>query len=89
MALPPISGRGAQPPAISPAPADPRAAAQRAFFQAALDKAAASGAVARAPAARAESRAVQPAVTKLQDESAIPPHPGRILRPGSIIDIKV
>ena len=68
-------------------------AAQRAFFQAALTKAGAPDAVAKAPVvatpARVESRAIQPAATPLQDERIIPPHPGRILRPGSLIDIKV
>ena len=92
MALPPINGR-ATPPAAQPQPAaDPRAAAQRAFFNTALAKAGAPTASAKTVAAspaRAETRAVQPAVSRLQDETQVPPHPGRILRPGSIIDIKV
>jgi len=92
VALPPINGKATQPAAVPQPAADPRAAAQRAFFNAALVKAgapaAATKAVAAAPA-RAESRAVQPAVTRLQDETTAQPHPGRILRPGSLIDIKV
>jgi hypothetical protein len=93
VALPPISGR-APPPPNGPQPSvDPRLAAQRAFFQAALAKAGAPDAVAKAPViatpARTQSRAIQPAATPLQDERVTPPHPGRILRPGSLIDIKV
>jgi hypothetical protein len=95
VALPPIDGK-APLPAASPRPAEAaRAAAQRAFFNTALAKAGAPAAptapnapVAAAPA-RADSRAVQPAVTRLRDETTVPPHPGRILRPGSLIDIKV
>jgi hypothetical protein len=92
VALPPIDGKAPQQAAV-PRPAEgARAAAQRAFFNAALVKAGASAApaapVAAAPV-RAESRAVQPAVTRVRDETAVPPHPGRILRPGSLIDIKV
>ncbi|MDR3512662.1 MAG: hypothetical protein P4L73_13585 [Caulobacteraceae bacterium] len=88
MALPPIIGRTPQPPATTSPAADARTAAQRAFFQAALVKAGAPTAAQPAPA-RAETRAVQPAVTKVQDEVVTPPHPGRILRPGSLVDIKV
>lgn len=79
---------------------DARQAAQRAFFQAALAKtgAPAPQAPTRAiqpPAARAAAdpaaagRAVQPTVTRLKDETTEPPAPGRILRPGSLVDIKV
>jgi hypothetical protein len=90
VALPPINGR-ATPQAANPQPvADPRAAAQRAFFNTALAKAgAAAAATPTAAPTRPETRAVQPAVTRLQNETEVPPHPGRILRPGSIIDIKV
>ena len=94
MALPPINGR-ATPPAANPqqSVADPRAAAQRAFFNTALAKAGAATATTKTAAAaaapRAETRAVQPAVSRLQGETQVPPHPGRILRPGSIVDIKV
>ena len=94
MALTPINGRVPPQPPAAPSPNDARSVAQRAFFQAALDKAQAGGTVARAAPvatapARAESRAVQPAVSRLQGETSVPPHPGRILRPGSLIDIKV
>ena len=90
MALTPISGRPAQPPATQPAAGDARTAAQRAFFQAALAKAGAPAAPAQTTApAPVQSRAVQPAVTRVQDETAIPPRPSRILRPGSLLDIKV
>ena len=91
MALPPITGRSA-PPAAGPAPAadDAKSAAQRAFFQAALAKAGApQAASAPAPVATSAPRAVQPAATRVQAERVIPPQPDRILRPGSIIDIKV
>lgn len=101
MALTPINPRATPPQAQTP-PAQPaseaRAAAQRAFFEAALGKAGASLPVVKAPAAQAAapppsvrggSRAAQPAVAQLQDETVIPPHPGRILRPGSLVDIKV
>ncbi len=90
MAIPPIQGR-ALPPTASPKPAsDPRAAAQRAFFETALVKAGGTAAPTAAPTPSvAASRAIQPAVTRLKDEAAIPPHPGRVLRPGSLVDIKV
>jgi hypothetical protein len=93
LALPPISGRVPSQPASPQPAADPRIVAQRAFFQAALAKAGAPDTVTKAPViatpVRTESRAVQPAATPLQDERVVPPHPGRILRPGSLIDIKV
>jgi hypothetical protein len=91
VALTPISDRVPAQPAPGSAPAnEARAAAQRAFFQAALAKVGAPAAPApAAAAARTETRAVQPAVTPLKDEQVIPPHPGRILRPGSLVDIKV
>ncbi len=89
MALTPITGRPPRPTSTTPAPVDPRASAQRAFFQAALNKTQAPTVVAKAPMASSDSRALQPAVTRLKDETAIPPHPGRVLRPGSLIDIKV
>jgi hypothetical protein len=92
VALPPINGK-APPPAAVPKPAEAaRAAAQRAFFNNALAKAGAPAVPAKPVAAapvRAERRAVQRAVTRLQDETTVPPHPGRDLRPGSLIDIKV
>ena len=97
MALPPITGRAPVPSTASTPATDARSAAQRAFFQAALAKTGAAAAPAAptralapqaAPAAR-ESRAVQPAVTRVKDETVAQPQPGRILRPGSIVDIKV
>jgi hypothetical protein len=93
LALPPITGRPIQPQANPQAPAgDARSAAQRAFFQTALVKAGAPVApTAPAPSApvTTTARAVQPGVTRLKDETTVPPHPGRILRPGSLVDIKV
>jgi hypothetical protein len=93
LALPPITGRPIQPQANPQTPAsDARSAAQRAFFQTALVKAAAPIAPsAPTPIAPAPTtaRAVQPGVTRLKDETTVPPHPGRILRPGSLVDIKV
>ncbi len=77
-------------------PASPaRTAAQRAFFDAALNKAGASvPAAAPAPVARTQAAgAVQPAATRLRAErvetQTAEEAPQRILRPGSLIDIKV
>ena len=93
MALPPITGRPIQPQANPQSPAsDARTAAQRAFFQTALVKAGAPvvpAAPTQATPAPTSARAVQPGVTRLKDETTVPPHPGRILRPGSLVDIKV
>lgn len=64
-------------------PVDPaRAAAQRAFFEAALGKAPAAAAPAPAPVAQASApvqRTPGPAAAK----------PEKILRPGSLLDIRV
>jgi hypothetical protein len=85
LALPPLPTRAAQTPAATPRPAsDARAAAQRAFFDAALAK---SGVT--APTAGPQSRALQPATTRLTDETPVRPHPDRPLRPGSLVDITV
>jgi len=93
LALPPITGRPIQPQANPQSPAsDARTAAQRAFFQTALVKAGAPvvpAAPTQATPAPTSARAVQPGVTRLKDETTVPPHPGRILRPGSLVDIKV
>jgi len=92
LATNPISGRPAQPPAPQPAAGEARAAAQRAFFQAALAKVGAPAAPAQVAApqpAQAQGRAVEPVVTRVRDEVPIPPQPNRILRPGSLLDIKV
>lgn len=92
MALPPLRP-GLTPPL--PAKTTPaggaRSAAQRAFFDAALSKA---GAVTQAqPVARVQTAAIQPGVTRLRGET-LQPQPqdepaSRILRPGSLLDIKV
>lgn len=95
MALPPINGRPPSLPATTaPSAGDARSAAQRAFFQAALTKAGATAPAsaptrAAAPQATSASRAVQPAVTRVTNETTAQPQPTRILRPGSIVDIKV
>jgi hypothetical protein len=90
LALTPISGRPGQPAVTPPAAGEARAAAQRAFFQTALAKAGAPAATAQTAApAPVETRALQPAVTRVQDETTIAPQPTRILRPGSLLDIKV
>jgi hypothetical protein len=79
LALPPISPRTAQPqPAAQPG-VDARTAAQRAFFEAALRKVGAPAAAARPAAASAAS----PVQVNADAQ------PSRILRPGSLIDIKV
>jgi hypothetical protein len=63
-------------------------AAQRAFFDAALNKA---GAPAAPVATQRVQAAPQPAVTRLRAETVQTPpeQPTRILRPGSLLDIKV
>lgn len=71
-----------------------RAAAQRAFFEAALGKASAPQAQAQptpvqAPVVRAETR-IQPAAQRVQSTFVQPTEqPQKILRPGSLLDIKV
>jgi hypothetical protein len=74
-----------QPPAVSPQADAARTAAQRAFFQTALTGKAPPAA---APAARVTTPTVfaQP-VQRIPDPAAAPPT--RILRPGSLLDIKV
>ncbi len=64
-------------------------AAQRAFFDAALNKTAAPVAPVAAP--RVQATAAQPGVTRLRAETVQQPQeqPTRILRPGSLLDIKV
>ncbi len=66
-----------------------RAAAQRAFFDAALNKAGAPAAPVAAP--RVQAITPKPGVTRLRAETVQPQPdpPGRILRPGSLLDIKV
>ncbi len=70
----------ATPSARPSAASDATRAAQRAFFQAALTGAA----PAEAPHARPSAPAVR--VTPLQTDA---PPPERVLRPGSLLDIKV
>jgi hypothetical protein len=83
--LGPIRAGTATPATGAPDPA--RSAAQRAFFDTALRK---TGNVGSAPvvAPRVETRAVQPAVTQVRSQPAAP-EPGRILRPGSLLNITV
>ena len=85
---PPRPGATPQVPARTTQASPARAAAQRAFFEAALTKAG-------APAAPAQTARVQappqPGVTRLRAETVQPQpeQPTRILRPGSLLDIKV
>jgi len=70
-----------------------RTAAQRAFFEAALGKAGAPTAqpqATQAPAVRVET-APQPAAQRVRNEFFQTPteQPQKILRPGSLLDIKV
>lgn len=79
------------PPAAAPAAAGPRLdearlAAQRAFFAAALGQAPAAVAPAAALATPPPTSAATP-VQKPLDPSAEPP--SRVLRPGSLLDIRV
>lgn len=74
---------GAQLPVPS-APASGARAAQRAFFDAALQQTTSVAQTRRA--VEPPPRAVQPKTTALRAE---PPEPGRLLRPGSLLDIKV
>jgi hypothetical protein len=88
---PPRPGSTPQLPVRSTPASGARAAAQRAFFDAALNKAGAPVAAApvRQPAQTSATSAVQPAVTRLRAESVQAEAPTRILRPGSLLDIKV
>jgi hypothetical protein len=68
-------------------PADPaRAAAQRAFFEAALGRA--PVAVATQVAAQAEAPASAPVTAQRRPDPAAP-QPEKILRPGSLLDIRI
>ena len=88
---PPRPGSTPQLPARTSPASGARTAAQKAFFEAALTKAGAPAAA--PPAARVQSATVQPRVTRLRAETVQPTapsgEPGRILRPGSLLDIKV
>ena len=80
---PPRPGVTPQLPARATPAGGARSAAQRAFFDAALAKTTAPA----APAATVQ--APQPGVTRLRAETVQAEPPGRILRPGSLLDIKV
>jgi hypothetical protein len=75
----PVRSAPIQPPATAPARPEARAA-QRAFFQAAVTRAA-------APASAEPVRSVEAAQRVIRDADA--PRPERLLRPGSLLDIKV
>jgi hypothetical protein len=91
--MPPITP--ITPPAAPTAPTRTRSpeaiAAQRAFFNAALGKAApqAPPAAAKSVVEAAAPRAPAPPVASTPDLDANAPQPSRLLRPGSLIDIKV
>lgn len=72
-------------PPVAPRPDAGRLTAQKAFFQAALGKAepAAAPAALAAPQARAEAQPATPATAAPQEP------PKKILRPGSLLDIRV
>jgi len=75
-----------QTPTVSPQADAARAAAQRAFFQAALGGPAPQATAAPAATTTTPTVFAQP-VQRLPDPAAPPPN--RILRPGSLLDIKV
>ena len=79
---------------VTPARPDPRREAQRAFFQQALGRSGASSTPAAPAAAQTPAVIAQPAAgpprQRVDLKIDLPPEPGgKILRPGSIIDIKV
>lgn len=74
-------------PARTGGPADARSAAQRAFFEQALGRSTAPAAATQ-KAAAASPLAIRPRGPDLRIELPDAP-PAKILRPGSIIDIKV
>ena len=88
---PPRPGSTPQLPARTTPASGARAAAQRAFFDAALNKAGAPAAATpvRPTAQASATSAVQPSVTRLRAETVQAEAPTRILRPGSLLDIKV
>ncbi len=89
LAIPPIIGSTpgtAQPRPVSEA----RAAAQRAFFQAALGKVEAPQAARPAAPLQTARAAPQAPIFRAHAEPVpIPAKPDRIVRPGSLVDIKV
>jgi hypothetical protein len=85
----PTSFPAAQPLAATPATEGARLAAQRAFFKVAQNPAVSAAAPAQVTAPSASTpaaSAAQPA-QKIPDPNAEPPQ--RILRPGSLLDIRV
>ena len=89
MAIPPIIG--STPGAAQSRPvSEARVAAQRAFFQTALGKVDATQAAQPAAPLQTARAAPQPPVFRAQSEPVvIPARPERIVRPGSLVDIKV
>lgn len=80
--LPPTS------PSAAHGPSDPaRLAAQRAFFDLALGKPAATPTAAPAPSPTAQASAAP--ATVAAPSTATPDTPQKILRPGSLLDIRV
>ena len=78
------AGSSLVPQARAPDRSEAAKAAQRAFFQAALNGV--------APVAAAQPRSAQPTVSPavaVQPARADGPPPSRLLRPGSLLDIKV
>jgi hypothetical protein len=73
----------------SVAPAAPRVNARAAFFQAAVDQAAAPAAPARPAAVREAVRPAAPAPVAAAAPPAPSSPPERLLRPGSLLDIRV
>jgi hypothetical protein len=71
-------------PAQPGARADAVKAAQRAFFNAALTQTQAT-----APARRQTEEPARAVSTQTMNASSSPAQPGRVLRPGSLLDIKV
>jgi len=90
LALPPING-STTPGTGQPRPvSDARVAAQRAFFQAALGKVEAPQAASpAAPPQSARAEPARPVIRAHAEPVAIPAKPDRIVRPGSLVDIKV
>ncbi|QUD87033.1 hypothetical protein [Phenylobacterium montanum] len=86
---PPRPGVTPQLPARTGQAGGARAAAQRAFFDAALNKTSATSAP--VVAQKVQAPPPQPGVTRLRAETVQQPQeqPTRILRPGSLLDIKV
>ena len=83
-----------RPPAFPAAQAAPQASdavrqAQRAFFEAALGKAQPAPAAVPQAASRPTPSTAVATTPSVRVHAAAQPAPGRILRPGSLIDIKV